>query len=226
MSGTWCGSSSRPTRQILPLALHEARPVLRSNGQFIFNVGDRIDHNEFADTVTQALATLFPTDPPRFLARVAHGYHDPSVIAEDLARGGFTWSPESTTLPARSRADSPCIPAVAYCQGTPLRSEIEARGPSRLVEATDTAANAIASRFGSDTVDGKIQAHIIAVEHSRSQQCARTFPSSRSLPAGSAILRRPVLSNVHESRRWLARPQRFFSCKDHKKRSARHKVAN
>ena len=29
------------------------------------------------------------------------------------------------------------IPAVAYCQGTPWRSEIEARDASRLAEATD-----------------------------------------------------------------------------------------
>jgi hypothetical protein len=114
--------------------------------------------------VTRALGTLFPDDPPRFLARVPHGYHDPTVIAQDLARGGFTRSPQMTTLPARSRAVSPRIPAVAYCQGTPLRGEIEARGPSRLIEATDMATSAIAHQFGSGTVDGKIQAHIVAIE--------------------------------------------------------------
>lgn len=145
-------------------AFSEARRVLCPGGQFIFNVWDRIHHNEFADTVTQALGALFPDDPPQFMVRIPHGYHDLSVIAHDLAQGGFTRSPESITLPARSRADSPCIPAVAYCQGTPLRSEIEARGPSRLVEATDAATHAIASRFGSGAVDGKIQAHIIGIE--------------------------------------------------------------
>lgn len=145
-------------------AFAEARRVLRFGGQFIFNVWDRIEHNDFADTVTRALGTLFPDDPPRFLARVPHGYHDPSVIAQDLARGGFTRSPQMTTLPARSRAVSPRIPAVAYCQGTPLRGEIEARGPSRLSEATDRAASAIAHQFGAETVDGKIQAHIVAIE--------------------------------------------------------------
>ena len=69
-----------------------------------------------------------------------------------------------TTLLARSRAVSPRIPAVAYCQGTPLRGEIETRDPSRLVEVTDVAASAIAQQFGSETVDGKIQAHVVAVE--------------------------------------------------------------
>lgn len=145
-------------------AFAEARRVLRPGGRFIFNVWDRIDHNDFADTVTRALGTLFPDDPPRFLARVPHGYHDPSVVARDLAQGGFTQPPQVVTLPARSRASSPRIPAVAYCQGTPLRGEIEARDPARLIESTDLAASAIAQRFGSDAVDGKIQAQIVTIE--------------------------------------------------------------
>ena len=145
-------------------AFSEARRVLRPGGFFIFNVWDRIDQNEFADTVTQALEAAFPGDPPRFMARVPHGYYDASAIRQDLARSGFDRSPECITLTARSRADSPHVPAVAYCQGTPLRGEIEARGPSRLVEVTGIATLAIASRFGSGPVDGKIQAHVIAAE--------------------------------------------------------------
>jgi SAM-dependent methyltransferase len=145
-------------------AFAETRRVLRSGGQFIFNVWDRIEHNDFADTVTRAAGSLFPDDPPRFLARVPHGYHDPAVVVQDIAQGGFTRSPQVTPLPARSRAVSPRIPAIAYCQGTPLRGEIETRDPSRLVEATDVAASAIAHQFGSETVDGKIQAHVVTVE--------------------------------------------------------------
>jgi SAM-dependent methyltransferase len=144
-------------------AFAEARRVLRPGGLFLFNVWDRIEDNDFAETVTQALGALFPDDPPRFLARIPHGYHDPSVIAQDLAQGGFTRSPQVTTLPARSRADSPRIPAMAYCQGTPLRGEIEARDPARLREAVDSATAAIVRQFGSDAVDGKIQAHIVTI---------------------------------------------------------------
>ena len=65
---------------------------------------------------------------------------------------------------ARSRAESFRVPALAYCQGTPLRSEIEARDASRLGEATDLAAEAIAQRFGRGAVDGKIQAHVVTIE--------------------------------------------------------------
>jgi SAM-dependent methyltransferase len=144
-------------------AYAEVRRVLRPRGLFVFNVWDRIQENEFADIVTTALAALFPEDPPRFLARTPHGYHDRETIKRDLAAGGFTGSPAVTTLAARSRAVSCEHPAVAYCQGTPLRNEIEARDASRLTEATALAAEAIAHRFGHVTVDGKIQAHVVSI---------------------------------------------------------------
>lgn len=144
-------------------AYAEVRRVLRAGGLFVFNVWDRIEENEFADTVTTALAALFPEDPPRFLARTPHGYHDPETIKRDLAAGGFPASPTITTLAARSRAASCERTAVAYCQGTPLRNEIEARDASRLTEATALAAEAIAHRFGREAVEGKIQAHVITI---------------------------------------------------------------
>jgi SAM-dependent methyltransferase len=145
-------------------AFSETRRVLKPGGVFIFNVWDRIEENEFADRVTSALGAMFPGDPPRFLARTPHGYYDRSTIEQDLAAGGFAASARIETVAARSRAASARVPAVAYCQGTPLRNEIEARGPSRLDEATDLAAQAIAERFGREAVNGKIQAHIVTID--------------------------------------------------------------
>jgi len=147
-----------------PKAFSEARRVLRPGGVFMFSVWDRIEENEFADVVTTALASMFPADPPRFLARTPHGYHDRATLERDVAKSDFAATPQVTTVTARSRADSARIPAVAYCQGTPLRSEIEARDASRLAEATDLAEKAIAERFGRDAVDGKIQAHVVTIE--------------------------------------------------------------
>src|SRR5205814_9387448 len=79
-----------------------ARRVLRPGGVFIFSVWDRISENEFADTVTTALESLFPKDPPRFMARTSHGHHDQRIIERDLANGGFTASPRINTVAARS----------------------------------------------------------------------------------------------------------------------------
>jgi SAM-dependent methyltransferase len=145
-------------------AFAEAHRVLQPGGLFLFDVWDRIEENEFADSVTTALSSLFPESPPLFLARTPHGYHDVPTVERDLQLGGFAARPVIQTVAARSRAASPRIPAVAYCQGTPLRNEIEARDAGRLAEATDRAAALIAQGFGSGPVDGKIQAYIIQVE--------------------------------------------------------------
>jgi SAM-dependent methyltransferase len=142
-------------------AYAQARRVLRPGGVFLFDVWDRIEDNEFADVATQALARLFPADPPRFMARVPHGYHDRQVIERDLANAGFAANPGFETIAARSRAASAYAAAFAYCEGTPLRNEIEARSGS-FAEATAVCEAAIARRFGTGPVDGKIQAHIVS----------------------------------------------------------------
>lgn len=145
-------------------AFAEARRVLRPRGQFIFSVWDRIEENELTDTILQAVRPLLPDDPPPFMTRIPHGYHDPSVILEDLGRGGFTSAPSVTILTARSRAESPRGLAVAFCQGTPMRGELEACGPTCLQEATDRATAALAARFGRGGVEGKLQALIVSVD--------------------------------------------------------------
>lgn len=147
-----------------PKAYAEARRVLRPGGVFAFNVWGRIEDNEFADTVTTALQRLYPQDPPRFMVRTPHGYHDAARIRADLEAAGFVGSPRIDTLTAISRAASAQQAATAYCQGTPLRSEIEARPGVSLADATAAAARAIAERFGSGAVEGKLQAHVVLVE--------------------------------------------------------------
>jgi ubiquinone/menaquinone biosynthesis C-methylase UbiE len=139
----------------------EARRVLRPGGRFLFNVWDRIADNEFADLVTEVLAGLFPDDPPRFMARTPHGHHDVERIRQDLKAAGFV-EVAVDAVDARSRAPSARHVAIAYCQGTPLRSEIEQRDAARLEEATDRAAAAVAARFGSGAVDGRIRAIVVS----------------------------------------------------------------
>jgi SAM-dependent methyltransferase len=144
-------------------ALTEARRVLRPGGILIFNVWDRIEENEFADMVSTSLEALFPQDPPRFLSRTPYGYFDRAAIERDLASAGLPSPAQFETVAARSRAASAEIAAIAFCQGTPLRSDIETRDSSRLNEATRVAAEAIAHRFGRGPVDGKIQAHVVTI---------------------------------------------------------------
>jgi ubiquinone/menaquinone biosynthesis C-methylase UbiE len=138
----------------------EARRVLTPGGRFLFSVWDRIEENEFAHVITQALAAMFPDDPPRFLARTPHGYHDADRIRADLHAAGFS-DISIKAVEHRSKASSPRDPAIGYCQGTPLRNEIEARDASRLQAATEHAAEAVAKRFGFGEIDGRIRALVI-----------------------------------------------------------------
>jgi len=138
----------------------EARRVLKPGGRFLFSVWDHIGVNEFADIVTQAAASFFPEDPPQFLARTPHGHHDVGTIRENLADAGFT-DVSLSTLTETSPAPSPRHAAVAYCEGTPLRNEIEARDANLLDQVTDRATEAIGERYGDGPVSAKIQAHIV-----------------------------------------------------------------
>lgn len=147
-----------------PRAFAEVRRVLRPGGVFVFSAWDRIENNEFARVVADAVGTVFPDDPPTFLTRVPYAYHDAELIRVDVAAGGFATSTRVEPLEVRSRAASCSIPAVGFCQGTPLRHEIEARDPGGLARATSVAADAVGRRFGPTDVDGKIRAHIITAE--------------------------------------------------------------
>jgi SAM-dependent methyltransferase len=138
----------------------EARRVLRPAGHFIFSVWDQISENEFADVVTEALAAIFPDDPPRFMARIPHGYHNVERIREELTAAGFS-SIAADAVDGTSKASSPRDAAIAYCQGTPLRSEIEARDASRLEHATVHATQALARRFGNGPIGGRIRAFVM-----------------------------------------------------------------
>jgi SAM-dependent methyltransferase len=143
-------------------AFAEARRVLRPAGVLMFNVWDGIEDNDFANEITRALAARFPDNPPAFMARTPHGYHEPDRIAADLKAGGFSAAPEFVTKTMLVTASSARVAATAYCQGTPLRGEIEARGMS-LADATALSVAALERRFGAGQVEGKIQGKVVTV---------------------------------------------------------------
>ncbi|MFT7487483.1 MAG: ubiquinone/menaquinone biosynthesis C-methylase UbiE [Candidatus Paceibacteria bacterium] len=135
----------------------EIRRVLRPGGKFLFNVWNDIERNEFASVITSALGELYSEDPPLFLARTPHAHGHPGEIESDLAAAGFEgWSFHQKE--EQSVASSARAAAIAYCHGTPLRGEIEARDPGGLERATDHTMNALQARFGEGTIRAKISA--------------------------------------------------------------------
>ena len=141
-------------------AYREARRVLRPGGTFLFNVWDRLDANPASQAVAEAVAALFPEDPPSFLARVPFGYHDKGRVEADLRSAGFA-DIDAETVAKRSCGAAADV-APGLCQGSPLRAEIEARAAGRLDEATHAAAAALVPHCG-DPVDAAMSAHVFEV---------------------------------------------------------------
>jgi SAM-dependent methyltransferase len=128
-----------------PASFAEAHRVLRPGGRYVFSVWSELGRNEVARMVHEAVAGLFPGDPPAFLARTPYGWHDEGVIKGALALAGFNGVDiEAVALP------TPCAIAAhaaeGFCCGTPLRGEIEARGD--LSAALAAATEAVEARFG------------------------------------------------------------------------------
>jgi ubiquinone/menaquinone biosynthesis C-methylase UbiE len=139
-------------------AYRETRRVLKPGGQFIFNVWDRIEENHVTFVATEALAALIPDNPPLFMARTPHGYHDRERVQQDLRMAGFSdVKVETKRLQSRSTARNA---AVGLCQGTPLRNEIEERIPGRLDQAIQAVESRIAAKLGEDETQAPMQAHI------------------------------------------------------------------
>ncbi|HEV2747092.1 MAG TPA: class I SAM-dependent methyltransferase [Allosphingosinicella sp.] len=139
----------------------EARRVLKPGGRMLFNSWNRIEENPVTAALAEAVAALFPDDPPGFLQRVPFGYHDKDRVAEELRAAGFT-EIEAETVTQRSRIGSARAAAIGLCHGTPLRAELEERGPGRLDEATDAATAALERLAGPDGVDAPMSAHVFS----------------------------------------------------------------
>jgi SAM-dependent methyltransferase len=140
-------------------AYREALRVLRPGGAFLFAVWGRLEDNPASIALSDAVAALFPDDPPAFLRRTPFGYNDQALIRRDLAAAGFS-GVEIETVGRESRGNASDA-ALGMCQGSPLRAEIEARAPERLTEATEAAAAAIRALGGGERVSLAMSALIV-----------------------------------------------------------------
>lgn len=138
----------------------EARRVLREGGKYLLVIWDSVDRNLATKVAGSAVAELFPDDPAAFYERIPFRYFDRAVIEADLRAAGFEQI-EIDTVELRSRAPSARDAAIALTQGTPMRSEIEKRGPRALMTATAVAADALREFEGADGFDAPMSAHIV-----------------------------------------------------------------
>lgn len=136
--------------------MREAARVLRPNGRFVFNVWDKLESNGFCGAVHEAVARIFPDDPPRFL-EVPFSYHDLSAIVCDLQEAGFG-TVEITVQPRESKAANPHQVAMGLVAGSPLAHQVTERGSLPLEEVVDAVERALSARFGSGPISAPMQA--------------------------------------------------------------------
>ena len=141
-------------------ANREAFRVLRPGGRYLLVIWDALDKNPASAVIHDAVAAEFPSDPPAFLARMPFGYSDVEAIGADLVAAGFN-DLEFETIAHRSRAPTAYEAAAGMCQGSPLRSEIEARDPDALERVTRAAAEALRPFEGRDGLDAPMSAHLV-----------------------------------------------------------------
>jgi SAM-dependent methyltransferase len=142
-------------------AFQEARRVIKQGGRFVFSVPGPIHHNPVSTCLQEAMEALFPTDPPRFVDHVFHGYANPETIDDDLTAAGFT-DAIYTTVELPFAAASAQDVAIGYCLGTPLRMKIEVRAPGETARVTKAAAAALERRFGTGPITTRMRAHIVS----------------------------------------------------------------
>ncbi|RDJ12475.1 class I SAM-dependent methyltransferase [Rhizobium grahamii] len=145
-------------------AYHEILRVLKPKGTFLFNTWDTVESNDFAAAVRTATDVLFPDDPPEFFRRTPHGYFDPETILSELERAGFqsaTFAKVEKTSHTSSARDA----ATAFCRGSPLRLEIEARHPK--VDVVARVTEALEKTFGKGPIEGRMSAFVFTAEAPR-----------------------------------------------------------
>ena len=138
----------------------EARRVLRHGGHYIAVIWDRLENNPASKIVHDAVAGLFPDDPPQFLARTPFGYSNPDEIGKDLREAGFG-DVDIDTVTVASFKTNARDAATGLGAGCPLRAEVEERDPGGLDRAVAAAAQALERLNGPSGFESRLSAHIV-----------------------------------------------------------------
>jgi ubiquinone/menaquinone biosynthesis C-methylase UbiE len=138
----------------------EVRRVLRDGGAYMPVIWDSIARNLVCMIVEEAVADLYPGDPPRFLSRAPYGYSDPAAIEVDMRSAGFSQI-HIDAVQLKSRPVSPRDAAFGLINGCPLGAEIAERDRAGTDEAVCAATEALRRIERDGALDSTLSAHVI-----------------------------------------------------------------
>lgn len=138
-------------------ALTEVVRVLVPGGTALLTTWDSVETHPFAHAVVTALERVLD-DPPTFVVRVPHGYHDPGQIEADACAAGLR-SVSVEPVELSGTAGSARDVALGVCTGSPLRVALEERGD--LVGLTDEVAAVTEELLGAGPVTATMRAYLV-----------------------------------------------------------------
>jgi hypothetical protein len=141
-----------------PVAIGEVARVLGSGGRMLFSVWDTVEASDFPAALVAALAVVLPENPPSFVVRVPHGYHDPNRIRSDLTAGGLDLKGVERVVLSGHAASARSL-ADGFCLGTPLRFALQERGP--LEELTRLVGEEMTRQLGDAPLRGRSAAYLV-----------------------------------------------------------------
>jgi SAM-dependent methyltransferase len=136
----------------------EVRRVLAPGGTFLFSAWDTIETSEIPNVHYQALAEVFPDDPPTFAVRIPHGYTDPDRMRADVQAAGLQVE-DIERVVLRGGAASAATISQGFGLGTPLRFILQERGD--LKDTVDKVTAVMTKKLGDGPVEGDLAAYVV-----------------------------------------------------------------
>jgi ubiquinone/menaquinone biosynthesis C-methylase UbiE len=141
-------------------AMREARRVLKPGGRYAFNVWDSLEHNPIPKAVHEALAAMYPVNPPTFLGATPYAWFDRTEIERVVRAGGFERC-QIETVAFPSVAPSAEDAARGFVEGTPILGALTEKGVSDFAPVRREIAKALAAKFGDKPCRSTIRAVVV-----------------------------------------------------------------